>query len=133
MRTRLLPGAFAAWLLLLVVMLTNGTVRVLLLQPRLGEDTARRVATVGGVLLVLGFSWLHARRAGPATSSEWLAVGALWLALTLTFELGFGRLSGQSWEALLADYDLSRGRLWPLVLAATLVGPWLGSRLARGR
>jgi hypothetical protein len=132
MGTRLLPGGLVAWLLLLVVMFTNGIVRVMVLQPRLGEEPARRVATLVGVGLVLAFSYLYARRVAPARPGELLAVGVLWLALTLAFEFGFGRLSGQSWEALLADYDVARGRLWPLVLLATLVGPWLMGRMIQG-
>jgi hypothetical protein len=132
MGTRLLPGGLVAWLLLLVVMFTNGIVRVMVLQPRLGEEPARRVATLIGVFLVLAISWLYARRVAPARAGELLAVGALWLALTLAFEFGFGRLSGQSWEVLLADYDVARGRLWPLVLVATLFGPWLMGRMIHG-
>jgi len=38
-------------------------------------------------------------------------VGASWLVMTVGFELGFGRLvAKQSWEELLAGYDVTRGR-----------------------
>jgi hypothetical protein len=129
--TRVLPSAAAAWLLLLVVMFTNGIVRVTVLQPRLGEEPARRVATLVGVALVLAFSGAYVRWSGPRASRELLLVGALWLALTLAFEFGFGRASGKTWAELLADYDLARGRLWPLVLVATLLGPWAWGRRLR--
>jgi hypothetical protein len=44
----------------------------------------------------------------------------------LVFETVMGRwVSHLSWDAVFADYDLARGRLWPLVLLATLVSPWL--------
>ena len=46
----------------------------------------------------------------------------------MAFELLFGRyVSGASWESLLADYDLRRGRLWSLVLVTILFAPWLAS------
>jgi hypothetical protein len=58
-------------------------------------------------------------------------VGAAWLGLTIGFEFGFGRLvAKQSWERLLADYDVSAGRTWPLVLAWLAAGPEVTRRLA---
>ena len=62
------------------------------------------------------------------SSSRLLSIGLLWLSLTLAFEFGFGRLSGLSWEAMLADYDVAGGRFWPLVLLTTLLAPWLVAR-----
>lgn len=50
--------------------------------------------------------------------------------LTVAFEFGFGRLvAKQSWHELLGDYDLRRGRTWPLVLAWIAVGPAVVRRL----
>jgi hypothetical protein len=47
-----------------------------------------------------------------------------WLALTVAFEFGFGRLvAKQSWDELLADYDVAEGRTWPFVLAWIAAGP----------
>ncbi len=134
MSARTLAGAVAAWLVLLVVMFTNGFVRVGVLQPRLGEEVARRAASLIGVGLVAGLSYVFVRLSGLRSSPELLRVGVLWLGLTLAFEFGFGRASGRSWSELLADYDLLHGRLWPLVLAATLLSPWAwGLLLARTR
>ena len=51
-------------------------------------------------------------------------MGAGWLALTGAFEFAFGRLvAKQSWEDLLADYDVTVGRTWPFVLAWIAAGP----------
>lgn len=121
------------WLVLLVAMLGNGFFRVLVLQPRLGEHLARQVATLLGILLILGLTAAFVLRLGSPSSSQLLGVGALWLLLTLAFEFGFGRyVSGLSWQALLEDYDLARGRLWPLALLTTLLAPWLwGAVLGR--
>jgi hypothetical protein len=65
----------------------------------------------------------------------WLVLlAAMMLALTAAFELLFGRyVAGASWESLLADYDLRRGRLWPLVLVTLLLAPWLVSLARHGR
>ena len=117
----LLVRAALTWLLLLLAMMANGCLRVLVLQPRLGEDAARQVASLSGILLILALTRVLPRTQEP------LAVGLVWLVLTLAFESGLGRLSGASWAELCADYDLPRGRLWPLVLLATLFAPWLWS------
>jgi hypothetical protein len=124
----LVVRATALWLVLLAAMFGNGMLRVTALQPRLGEDRARQVACVTGIAIVLALARFLVPRLGRRTHGELLGAGALWLALTLAFEFGFGRLSGHSWEALFADYDLLRGRLWPLVLAATFAAPWLFGR-----
>lgn len=49
---------------------------------------------------------------------EAAALGTAWLALTVAFVFGFGRLvANQSWEELIADYNVAQGRTWPFVLA----------------
>jgi hypothetical protein len=131
MSSRLLRSAASAWLLLLVIMFTNGIVRVAVLQPRLAEEPARRLATLVGVALVVAFAYAYVRRTPFRTGHELLLVGVVWLALTLAFELGMGLATGRSRGEMLADYDLTRGRLWPLVLVATLLAPWAWSRRAR--
>ena len=125
--------ALLAWVVLAAVMFGNGALRVLLLEPRLGEHVARQVATGSGVAIVAGFAWLFVRRLDErVTVAELWRVGALWLALTLLFELGLGLVAGSSWEAILADYDVLSGRLWPLVPLTALLAPpfWGGVRTA---
>lgn len=121
--------AFVVWFGILVLAFANGTFREVVLVPWLGPRMAHAtsVLLLSGVVLVvsrLSLRWLRL----PSNAAAW-AVGALWLGLTLLFEFGFGRLRGLSWEVLLADYDLAAGRVWPVVLATTLVSPWLSRRL----
>ena len=113
------------WLILCVVMFTNGAIRALVLQPRLGEDLARQVASLTGVLFVLLASWLFVRAASETTSRQLLWVGAGWLAATLVFEFSLGFVSGLGWRTMLAEYNIVRGRLWSLIVLSVFVGPWL--------
>jgi hypothetical protein len=126
--------ASVAWLLLFVIMFANGTMRVLVFQPALGEHLARQVASLSGVALVLLVSWVFVRSAPSATPAQLWWVGVAWLCATVAFEFSFGRfVSGLSWQALLADYNLLRGRLWSLILISVCLGPWLwGTVGARG-
>jgi hypothetical protein len=130
--TSLLVPALIMWLVLLAAMMVNGTLRVLVLQPRLGEDLARQVACLSGIGILLALTVPFVGAAGDVRTRALFGVGALWLALTVAFEFVFGRhVSGASWESLLADYDLRRGRLWSLVLVTVLFAPWLVSVVRR--
>jgi hypothetical protein len=126
--------AVLTWIALFVVMFANGALRVLVLQPRLGEDRARQLASLSGLALVLIASWVLVRSSPEATSSQLWRVGIGWLGATVAFELLFGRfVSGLSWSALLADYDVTRGRLWALILIGIGVGPRLCRAVGAGR
>jgi hypothetical protein len=117
--------AILAWLLLFAVMFANGAVRVVVLQPQLGEDRARQAASLSGLALVLIVSWLFVRVSPEASTAQLWWVGVAWLVATVAFELLFGHfVSGLSWQALLADYDILRGRLWSLILIGVCLGPW---------
>jgi hypothetical protein len=122
------------WLLLLVAMFANGMLRVFVLQPRLGEHAARQVAVFLGIVIIFGLALPFVKSLPRPTPAELLRVGLLWLALTVAFEFLFGHyVSGASWDTLLADYDLLRGRLWPLVLLSTAVAPWVWGKVLKDR
>lgn len=112
------------WCGLLVLALANGTLRALVTQPRLGETAARVLATA--ILLAALTAlvwWLHSRRPIPTAREAW-AIGAAWVVMTLAFEFGWGALvAGLSWSTMLADYDLSAGRIWILVPIWTALAP----------
>jgi hypothetical protein len=120
------------WLVLLVAMMGNGLFRGLVLQPRLGEHVARQVASLLGMCIILAVTAPFVRWLGKPSSAELLGVGLVWLVLTVAFELLLGHyVAGATWETQLADYNLLRGRLWPLVLLTTLLAPWLWGQPAR--
>jgi len=123
--------AGVAWVVLFVIMFANGAFRVSVLQPHLGEHRARQVASLLGVVLVLLASWVFVRACPTATLQQLLWVGAAWVAGTLLFEFGFGHFaSGLSWRALLADYNILKGRLWLLIIVSVWIGPWTCGVLA---
>lgn len=115
-----------AWLGMLALAFANGTARAVGYQPVIGETAARQIATASLIALLGGYVWLLHRRAPLPDRATAFAVGGAWTLLTLGFEFGFGHyVQHMPWEALLADYDLTRGRVWVLVPIATLVMPAL--------
>ncbi len=126
--------ATLAWLLLFAVMFANGALRVSVLQPQLGEDLARQVASLSGVVLVLLVSWLFVRACPGARPAHLWWVGVAWFGATVAFEFLFGRfVSGLSWQALLADYNMLRGRFWSLILISVCLGPWFWGAVSARR
>lgn len=111
------------WLGILVLASLNGAVRDLVVAPRVGDTIARALSTVILCGLVLLVTWTSIRWLGPRGPREAAALGLFWVALTLTFELAAGRLSGKPWSVVLADYDVLRGRIWILVPIVTLLAP----------
>ena len=122
--------ALAVWCLLVVLAVLNGGVRDTWISPRLGDPIGRAVSTLMLCGLIFLTTWLTIGWIRPATQANALEVGVMWLALTLAFEFGVGHYGfGKPWRELLADYDLSRGRIWIAVLIVTLFAPLWAARL----
>jgi hypothetical protein len=122
--------AVIVWFGILVLASLNGAARGGWLIPRLGETMGRAVSTVILCGLVFFVSWLTIGWIRPTSSGEALKVGVVWLLLTLAFEFLVGHyVFGNTWSALLADYDLSRGRIWIAALVLTLLSPLWTARL----
>jgi hypothetical protein len=119
-----------AWIPMVGIAVANGAFREAWLVSRLGEHQGRQVSTFLLLALLAGYIAL-VMRIWPARSSRHaVAIGALWLVLTLAFEFLLGRfVSGLSWREMLAEYDLASGRLWALVPLWIAVAPWVFYRL----
>jgi hypothetical protein len=54
-----------------------------------------------------------------------LTIGAIWVVLTVLFEITLGRALGLTWQRIIEDYNLAEGGLMGFGLAAMFVTPWL--------
>ena len=115
-----------AWLAMLVLAMLNGALRQVVLIPRIGEQAGHVVSTLVLAAVIGGAAWILLPWIRPLTRRDAWLIGLVWLVLTLAFELLAGHyLFGDSWQALLGAYDVTRGRIWILVPAITLVAPVL--------
>jgi len=122
--------ALAVWLLLVALAIANGALREGLLTPRFGPGAAHVASTLLLSAVILAVASATIRWIGPRSSGDAWRVGFLWLALVLAFEFGFGwAISDKSFAELLGDYDLSRGRIWPLVPIVTALAPRIAARI----
>lgn len=118
--------AVAVWALILPLAIVNGAFREAVLLPGLGNPWAQMLS---GLLLsacIVGVAAAFVPRIVRGGSMRPWRIGLLWLALTLVFEFGFGRLvAGRSWPELFAAYTFADGNIWPLVLVVTACAPSL--------
>jgi hypothetical protein len=117
--------AVGIWFVFLVIAFGVGAVREGLLRPRIGEPKAHVIGTLIAVTLMMLVTYAFIQRVhGSCSMTDLILIGVLWLVMTVAFEFGFFHfVMGKPWEALLADYNVLRGRIWVLVLATVLLGP----------
>lgn len=94
------------------------------LEERLGEWRSHLLFVVMTSVLVFAIGTV-ALSGGPVAVglSPW-QLGGVWLMLSFSFELFLGRyILGLEWRYLFRDYNLRRGRLYPLVLLTVFFTP----------
>jgi hypothetical protein len=111
------------WLTLVVVESLHGVIRRLFLEPQLGDLRARQASVFTGAALITLVFWFTLKWLGPQSVRRWWKIGAMWLALTLAFEIGLGRAMGMSWDRIVSDFDPWRGGLLGFGMLVILVAP----------
>lgn len=125
--------ALLFWVVLAAIGVLNGVLRQLGYGPYMSAAAAHVVSCFTALVLIFAavrgyVAWERERL--TRRRAAW--VGAFWVGLTILFEFGFGHwVIGHPWDRLLADYDLTAGRLWVLVLLGIGVAPWFWTRRLR--
>jgi hypothetical protein len=115
----------AAWLGGAAIGVTNGGARELTYGKALPEPAANAISALSAATAFLAYFDFLQRQRPLGSRRQALLVGGAWTTLTVGFEFGLGRAQGKDWSELTAEYDLRRGRLWPLVLLTLAAGPEL--------
>ena len=118
--------AFALWFAILALAMLNGVLREKALIPAMGSFGA---FIASGLILsgcIFAVAYFGAPWYGRLSSASCFLLGLFWLVLTLGFEFGFGRfVQHKPWAELLEAYAFKGGNIWPVVLVAILISPWL--------
>ncbi|MDD3493231.1 MAG: hypothetical protein PHU95_02330 [Candidatus Thermoplasmatota archaeon] len=133
MEPTLLLYALLLWILFFPFAIVNAGLREKVWAPRFGEHAGHVISTIIFlvVLLLAIYAFLRVVDIPYNPGDLWL-LGVLWLVLTVLFEFGFGHyVMGNSWEALLHDYNLLAGRVWVFIPLAWLLSPRLIGWLVR--
>lgn len=114
------------WLVISAIEVLHGIARAVFLQPFVGDLPSRQIGVFTGSLLIVLAARLFRGWIGADRLSEQVAVGVIWVTLTIGFELLLGRLVlDLSWQRILSDYDIPHGGLMPFGLLVMLLAPML--------
>jgi hypothetical protein len=119
-----------AWFPMVVIAIANGVLRDAGYGRHMRELRAHQLSTLSGVLLFGIYIGAVMRFLPPASAGQAVAIGLVWLLMTLLFEFGFGHyVAGHSWRKLCQDFNMSKGRVWPVILVWVAVAPYLFFRI----
>ena len=110
---------------MLLIAIGNGILREAVIKKYFDEHTAHQLSTVTLLIFFALYIGFVISRFSPASASQAIIVGILWLVLTLLFEFGFGYYRGNTWSAMLGEYNILRGKLWILIPLWVAIAPWL--------
>ena len=120
-----------AWLPMLLIAIANGLLREAIIKKYVSDHRAHQLSTVTLILFFAVYIYFIVRRYPPQSESQALLLGIIWVILTLIFEFGFGRYRGNSWQTLLSEYNLLKGKIWVFIPAWVALAPWVFYRLLR--
>jgi len=126
----LIVKALVIWIGIALAETLHGSLRVKLLNRKLGDRRARRVGVLTGTVLIFAIGWFAIPWIGPSSVGECLAVGAFWLGLMLSLDVAFGRLVFHfSWKRIVADFDVTKGNVLALGMTALFFTPVVVAKL----
>ena len=114
-----------SWFLMMILALFNALLRTQLYGPYISELHAHQLSTIIFILMVIGVTYLLVKYGDlNLDSSHALLIGVIWVVSTILFEFIAGHfIFGNSWDHLIADYNILNGRIWSLVLFTILFAP----------
>jgi hypothetical protein len=115
-----------AWVPMVFIAIINGAIREGWYGKHVGELQAHQISTVTGVLLFGVYIWVLIRLWRPVSAGQAIAIGLVWLGMTVAFEFLFGYyVAKRPWRDLLHDYNIFAGRVWLVVLVWVTLAPYL--------
>lgn len=112
------------WLPMVIIAITNGVLRELGYGRLMSELHSHQLSSILGVAAFMAYTFLLNEYFPIPSLENAVIVGAVWLILTVSFEFIFGHyVAGHSWQRLLSDYNILKGRVWSLVLISIFLAP----------
>ncbi|MCL2491746.1 MAG: hypothetical protein FWE87_03230 [Coriobacteriia bacterium] len=113
------------WLIMLPLGVANGAFRDIVLTPFIGS-IALPLSGISLAALIVLVSWIMTARLGKASRRTFLALGVVWVVLTIAFEFFFGMvIEKNTFEELISAYNVLTGNLWSIDLLVILLAPWV--------
>ncbi|RYF87520.1 MAG: hypothetical protein EON98_00105 [Chitinophagaceae bacterium] len=113
------------WFPMLFIAVVNGTLREFFIKKYTSDLTAHQLSTISLLAFFTLYIAFVIQTFPPISAAQAIKIGLIWLFFTLLFEFGFGRWRGNSWETLLADYNLLNGKIWILIPLWVALAPYI--------
>ncbi len=123
--------AFAIWCVIAVAETAHGILRRLFLEPVVGPLRAHQIGVPIGSLIIFGIAWGSIKWINARSPKLLWAIGFLWCALMLSFEIGLGLALNFPLDRILADYDITRGGLMVFGFLIMIASPTLAAKIRR--
>ena len=118
------------WIILIAIEFIHGVLRAMFLVPVVGDFRSRQIGVFTGSVLILAVTYMLVPWLRTTETKALIGVGALWVMLTVAFELGFGHyVFGRSWMDLASDYDIRRGGFLLIGMAVMMLAPLIAARM----
>ena len=121
--------AVLMWMAIMLLETVNRAGREIFVAAYIGSESAKHLGVLVSCIMIFIIAWLGARWLNAPTRSLQFLVGALWCALTLTFEFAVARAMGVTWTEILSDYNPAQGRSMVLRIAFMFCAPMLATTL----
>jgi len=122
--------AGAIWLTMVIFAIANGIVREKILVPITGGAMALPLSGITLSIVVFLIAYISLPFLGRPSANIYLMIGLQWVLMTVLFEIVFGHyVAGKPWQELLHLVNIMQGNLFILVLAVTLLSPFLAAKL----
>lgn len=124
--------SFLIWLLIIFAESIHGTLRTILLEPRIGDFRARQISVFTGALIILTITFFFIRWVLAREVSQFIKIGIFWVILTIVFEIMLGRfILDASWERIFSDYKIWQGGPMPVGLLFLLLTPLIAAKMRK--
>jgi hypothetical protein len=125
----MLKDIIVYWLPLPFIATANGMLREFVTKKYMSELAANQVSVGTAIILFFIYCLIVKDKIGLSSLNDALLCGAVWIVMTVIFEFGLGFVSGKPVDLILAEYNIFKGRLWPLVLLFTGLMPLIMYKL----
>lgn len=113
----------SAWLPMLLIAILNGVIREYTYGKILATSLAHQISSFL-LIAILGLYTYVFSLVFNFDETAALCGGCVWGFLTLLFEFVFGfYVIRKSWRELCADYDITQGKLWLIVVVSIFAFP----------
>ncbi len=120
----------ASWVGMMILAILNGALREKVYDRFMPELSAHQLSTFIVLILFGVYVWVLTGLYRIESSKQAVVIGGMWLMMTVAFEFLFGHyVMRYPWNRLFRDYNLLKGRVWPLVLIWTAVAPYVFYRI----